>query len=304
MTSYIDKLREAKSAPVVTKVEFASFASGVPNDHSILVFEGVDDKSAYAHWLRTLAPALKFESHVKKGKKAVLQLFDALASDKTGLGGRTYYFVDRDFDDLQGRAQAPSIYMTDKYSIENYFVTESVLSDVLKDDFHCNGYNDCRQRILDTFAHIYATFLSETKELNFRIYAARQLNLAQEDRLPDRLNQIAVIELQSARKSNEPLEAIIPLDREPTEEELGHFTQQFDALEPTSRYRGKFALLFFIRWLTLARTDRLNAKSELFRDYPKAEFNLRGDFCFNSLLPRVPPPETLRAFLLGAFPQA
>jgi hypothetical protein len=42
------------------------------------------------------------------------------------------FFVDRDFDDLQGRLPDNTVYMTETYSIENCIVCREVLEDILK----------------------------------------------------------------------------------------------------------------------------------------------------------------------------
>lgn len=298
MSSYLDSLRRAKNAPVVAKTEFATFASGVPSDYAIFVFEGVDDKITYSQWLRLLKPGFNYESMIRKNKTAVLKLFDALKSDVTGLSRKARYFVDRDFDDLQGRDSSPFIFMTDKYSIENYFVCPDVVTEILKDDFHCNGFNEVRDAISQVFRDAFSEFLKATAALNFRIFLARKLNISiQAEGLPSRLNQFATISLHSSELIQISVADLVPLTREPSDAEIAEFRPLFDKMDPASRYRGKFALLFFIRWLTLLRNDRIADVPQLFHGIPKSEFKVRGDFCLETLVPRVPPPPNLQKFV-------
>ena len=100
---YLLRIKEAKNVRAVLKVDFAAFASAIPDDTKIFAFEGPADKAVFYHWIKSVSPALKYEPHVCKNKFNVLQLFDSLQSDLTGLAERAYFFVDRDFDGLQGR---------------------------------------------------------------------------------------------------------------------------------------------------------------------------------------------------------
>lgn len=297
MSSYLNNLRKAKDALAVAKTEFATFASGVPSDYLIFVFEGPDDKIAYAQWLRTIRPGLKYESLIKKNKTAVLRLFDALQSDLTGLAKRALYFVDRDFDDLQGRDNSPVIFMTDQYSIENYCVSPEVLTEVLKDDFHCNGFNEARDAVVQSFSKVYNEFLKATANLNLRIFVARKLKISiQDDKLPSRLNQFAAVDLYSSSLIEVDINGLVPLTREPSDDELAELSPLFAEMDPAFRYRGKFALQFFVRWLALLRNDRQADAAELFQGIPKPEFNVKGNFSLETLIPRVPPPPHLQDF--------
>ncbi|WP_162592891.1 DUF4435 domain-containing protein [Variovorax sp. PBL-E5] len=297
MPTYIENLRKRREVPAVTKTEFATFASGVPADHRILVFEGRDDKIAYAHWLRRIANDFRYEALIRHNKAAVLKLHESLSGDLTGLSRRALYFVDRDFDDLQGHATSTAIFMTDCYSIENYCVTTEVFEDVLRDEFHCNGINEARAELLQLFRDVYGDFLMKTKPLNLRIYIARKLAISQDDKLPSRLNQIAAVGLHRVDAVEGRLSETVLLEREPTEVEAQALTVEFEKLEPGARYRGKFALMFFVRWLELLRIERLGNLSGIFAAYGQPQFKVRGDFSFDVLVSRVSPPPGLKEFL-------
>lgn len=302
--SYLNVMRKERDASVVTKTEFATFLSGVPSDCLVFIFEGRDDKVAYGHWLRSIGNSIKYEALIKKNKDGVLKLFDALSEDLTGIFKRTRYFVDRDFDDLKGRPISESIFMTDFYAIENYCVNSEVLDCVLKEDFHCNGITDVRQEVVNTFENSYAEFLLETQSINLRIFLGRRLRLVGEEKFPSRLNQIASVHLRGAKLIDNDLKNIIPLLREPTEEEFAELSAEFFELHPANRYRGKFAIMFFSRWLELMRADRCSEKSEFFAKYGELEFKVKGDFSFDKLISKAPPPPGLYKFLEPLIPDA
>ncbi|MEN8516064.1 DUF4435 domain-containing protein [Burkholderia sp. RS02] len=294
---YFKKIKDSVNLAVVEKSQFAAFSSAIPDDVKIFSYEGRDDKIAYDHWVRRIDGELKYEPYVSETKHANLQLFDSLRRDLTGLGDRVYFFVDRDFDDIQGRVPHDKLFMTDRYSIENYLVCDKLLDELLKIEFHCNGYLAARTKIIDIFKIAYEKFLTVTKELNFRIFLAAREKIKRIEDLPMGINVIADVSLNGVTAIDRPIHEIVKLEREPTDEEAARWRGEFEALEPTERYRGKFALSFFVKWLTLLRQDRLANPSVCFGDVPLPDYGVKGNFSFDSLVPRAACPSGLSAFL-------
>lgn len=185
---YVERLKSAKNVRAVAKVCFATFASSITEKTNIFAYEGSADKLVFYYWINGIRRGLKYEPYVVKNKNAVLQLFDALKNDETGLGDKVYFFVDRDFDQLQGRAEDEKIFMTKAYSIENYFVCKELLEDILNIEFHCNGYPAVRNDIINLFNDLYAKFLKITEHINLRIFVARKLGIHQIEDLPKTSN--------------------------------------------------------------------------------------------------------------------
>lgn len=241
---YLQKMKAAKSIPAVVKVDFATFASTLPEEVNIFAYEGPADKCLYYHWVKRIRDDLKYEPYVGKNKRKVLQLFDLLQEDKTGLGNNVFFFVDRDFDGLQGRLEHRKIFITETYSIENYVVCPSLLDDLLKIEFHCNGHPTVRNEISDLFQKVYDQFLSLTAEINFRIFVARRNQIHQINDLPNKINQLAQVEITTVSPVDSDLRELVCLEREPTVEEVQNLRPYFEKVEPRNGYRGKFALLF------------------------------------------------------------
>lgn len=294
---YLQKMKAAKSISAVVKVDFATFASTLPEDVNIFAYEGPADKCLYYHWIKRISGGLKYEPYVGKNKRKVLQLFDLLQEDKTGLGNRVFFFVDRDFDGLQGRLEHKKIFVTEAYSIENYVVCPGLLDDLLKIEFHCNGYPTVRKEISDQFQKVYDQFLEVTAEINFRIFIARKRQINQIGDLPDRINQLARVEVTSVSSIDSELRELVCLEREPTEEEVQNLRPYFEKIEPRTGYRGKFALLFFIKWLGQLRENRQATSSSLFGIVPKPEFAITGNFSLETLAPKASAPAGLSEFL-------
>lgn len=297
--AYLNRLKKARSSRTVVKTEFAAKISCIPDGVFIFAFEGVADKLAYYYWLKSVGFLMAYESYTCDGKIGVLKLYDSLVNDRTGLGERVWYFIDKDFDGLAGRVSNGRIFVTDKYSIENYVVDSQLLNDMLCVDFHCHGLSAVRLAVLEIFFSVYGKFLQITKELNFKIYLGKKLGQIRSDELPKGINQLAIVDLCEVRPlpGSGCLSDLVTLAEEPNSTDLEKFREQFDLLMPESDYRGKFALLFFLKWLSLLREDRLSQNPKIFKDIPAPSFAVKGGFSFEGLIAKANPPAGLKDFL-------
>ncbi|CAB3783410.1 DUF4435 domain-containing protein [Pararobbsia alpina] len=295
--AYFHAIKNSTDNRVVEKMELATFAASIPEGTIIFAYEGRDDKVIFYHWINRIDSTLRYEPFICKNKWMTLRLFDSLNIDLTGLKDRVYFFVDRDFDDTGGRTPNSKLFVTDKYSVENYVVCSELLDDILKIDFHCEGMNDLRKEIIAAFETVYAQFLNVTRAINFRIFLSRKLNIRQLDDLPERINLIARVELHRVWANDRAISDIVPLDREPTQDEMARFADEFDQIVPASGYRGKFALRFFVRWLEHLRKDRNAEASHFFAVAPATDFAIGGNFSLDTLAPKTPPPAQLVGFI-------
>jgi len=294
---YLTLIKEAKNSRSVIKLSFATFASSIPENIKIFAMEGVDDKVAYFHWVRQINTNINYESYICKNKTNTLKLFDALQSDLTGLGERVYYFIDKDYDNYQGREPHQKIYMTEKYSIENFIVCAELLNDLLILEFHMNGQNETRQKINETFERLYGKFLEITSAINFRIFLARKLGIRQRDDLPKNCTSFVSISSENVTALDVNVHDLVQLEREPTIAEENHLLSEFNSLQPQHDYRGKFALSFFSTWLNYLRTERMADNSIYFQNTPRSEFNISGDFSFGRMISKSKAPNNLHEFL-------
>ncbi|MFD1944308.1 DUF4435 domain-containing protein [Paradevosia shaoguanensis] len=259
--SEVVKLIEARGRPAVLKAALINCRSKLP--HTIIfAFEGPDDKLAFSQWIARLRPGFVYEPFTCKGKRQVLQLHNSIIKDKAGLADGVYFFVDRDFDDLLGFAPSDRLFMTQEYSIENSVVHLGTLENLLKNEFHCDSAPELREAIVILFAKVYSDFLSATQALNNRLFLAKQLGL--DMRKSNKIKDIARVELESVAQSDTPFTEAIELPREPTDAEVVAQAVAFAALAPATRYRGKWAFQFFLKWLECLHAAR-KAGSDLFK---------------------------------------
>ena len=291
----VQKMRAARNSPAVHKFTLATIRA-YNSQCLIFVCEGVDDKKVYFHWLRYLNPLLGYEFQVCNGKEYLLEFRKMLHRDTSGLREKVYFFVDRDFDDLRGHPPGPDIYVSDSYSFENWIVTREVLNSILCVELHCHGEHLAREKVLATFDQIYASFLNITRPHNERIFLARQLGIKIRH-LPTRLGKLAQITLTDVKPPQEGAITVINLEREPSQEENDLKRGEFDELDPQRRYRGKFALLFFLRWIELLGNDRNAKDSVLFGMAHKSTANANGQLSLDSVAAKSLPPPLFMRFM-------
>jgi hypothetical protein len=292
----VERLKTARDSVAVMKHELIAVKSrclGV----TILVVEGLEDKLVYSQWIRRLRPELRYDYYVSKGKKQALQLYEAVCRDKTNLKEKVFFLIDRDFDDLAGHDPSEFLFMTDRYSTENYLVDEDTLEDILKTEFNCHGYPEIRNKIKEIFRVTYKDFLEVTKVFNFRLFVSKAIPINRIGDFPLRLNQIAIVSLNKVEPQVRDATEVISLEREPTTAEIALFNDRFLMLTGNHRYRGKFAYLFFHRWIDLLVEDHASKNTIYFKEIDAAQRARRNEIVMTSLASRSPMPEKLGEFL-------
>lgn len=293
--SLLRSMRDARDAPAVFKASLAALRAHNP-DAVAFACEGVDDKKVYFHWIRNSHIKFEYEFIVCNGKEKVLKFRELLRRDVTGLNKDVYFFVDKDFDGLREYAKGSDIYLTETYSFENVLVTSEVLREILAVDMHCHSEPQIRDSVIEKFEEIYSSFLNLTRAHNHRIYLARRLGINSKP-LPDKLNKLATVGLLKVEFAEKSINEAIVLDREPSQPEIDQYEADFSSLEPKRDYRGKFALLFFTRWLELLGKDRNSEESNLFGGVMKPSASATVQYSLDSIASRSLPPDSFREFI-------
>jgi len=286
----VERLRSARTRRVVIKTKFVTLRGRCP-DEIILVFEGDDDKVVYGRWIMRVRPELRYEVFLCDGKKGVAQLKEMLDKDLGNLANEVYYFIDRDFDDFGGIANDNNVYMTPSYSFENFVVSREVVGSILRDEFPLHELAHVRERILQVFDEIYRDFVWITGQFNWLLFQARRQNIPLLGTLPRRVSQLAAVGVRSVGISQmQPDDAVVlssPVDSAIS----SALRADFADLNPFVRYRGKNALMFLSRWLTLLAEEYVSRDTDLFLGCPEggavrhAEFTL-GSFAAKSEIPK------------------
>jgi hypothetical protein len=263
----------------------------------IFAFEGDDDKIVYSRWIGRLRPSMVYEPFVCNGKGGVIQLKEIVRRDLADIGRGLYYFVDRDFDDLEGFPDVEGVYMTDRYAVENYLVSSEVLDAALRDEFPCHEQPALRAEICLLFENTYEQFLSATAAANRRLYYARRIPVDLIKPLPTKIAALAQVAIDHVVPSPTPASELVTLSREPLESETASLEEEFQALNPGARYRGKFAYLFFKRWLDLLCDEYETRASGTFGNLAAKSKVRRAELCLGGFASKSPLPAGLQDFL-------
>lgn len=293
--AYMHRMKTARDSSAVLKLRLLSLKSQLPGT-LIFVFEGDDDKIVYFHWIKRLRAELSYEAFPCRGKKYVLKLREAVSRDLGNARDGVYFFVDRDFDDLAGHPTDENTFLTDCYSTENYLVSDVVLEDTLINEFHCHGRPDVRGEITEIFRRVYGEFLFSTKEINRRWYIACQTGVSIKKK-PEKIKSIANVAFDCVLPHESSAEEIIVFGQEPdADAAIAHYNE-FDGLDPVTRYRGKFALMFFDKWISLLADEYANPESETFGDLDRSAKARLSELSLGSYAAKSEFPQGLREFL-------
>jgi hypothetical protein len=291
----VQTLRDARGATSVHKLDLATLRAYNPRS-VVFVCEGVDDKKVYFHWLKELHFFKNYEFLVCNGKEKVLQFRESLQRDLSGLKEGVYFIVDKDFDELRGYPPGADIYMTETYSFENFLVCSEVLNRILTIEMHCHAAPATRNEIVVKFHQLYESFLALTRPHNLRIFLARRLGIMTRP-LPNKINKLASVSLLRVEPAEDEAKDVITLSREPEPEEINQHEGVFNQFDAKSEYRGKFAVLFFCRWLELLAKDRNSDSPVLFKSAPTSSATAHGQLTIDSLASKSSVPATFRDFV-------
>lgn len=285
----------ARDFDSVTKMKLVSLQSRSP-DRPIFIFEGADDKIVYRRWITRLCPHLKYEAFVANGKKEVRKSKEVSDRDKGNLGRYTFFFIDRDYDDMKGFANSERTFMTDRYAVENYLIEPCVLEQILQDEFPCHEYPEVRSKAVNLYVSSLSEFLRHLRDLNLRIFIGRTTSNEILNKLDDRVSPFGTVEYSQFESQFYDEKILVHLQREPTAEEYSSADMLFSNLDAMTRHRGKYLLKFFRSWLESLCAEFRSRNSSLFDNVPQTGLRQEemtiGNFAFRS-----PVPEDLENFL-------
>ncbi|MEG8018529.1 DUF4435 domain-containing protein [Sphingomonas sp. LR55] len=260
---YVSSRIAAKRRPSVIKTKLLNLRSKFPNG-LIIAVEGVDDKVVYSKWIERVSPQIRYEFLVCGGKRQVRDLRNVLVRDRNNLEYLVKMIVDRDFNDLNGFLSFDRVFMLRRYSVENYLVDSVVLDRLLAVAFPCDGEIEIRRSVVAMFEADYAAYLAASKAINERIYVGRQIGIDIDDAMPSGINDFASVELGATCQKDHSPNEVLPYPIEVTDQTWNESIIGFADLIPSERYRGKFALKFFTKWLDKLAIEFRNPSINIF----------------------------------------
>ncbi len=287
---YIHALVAARKSSSVAKLRFLNFRSKHPNG-PVIVVEGDDDKIVYSYWISRCREDLAYEFFVCKGKSNVKKLKNVLFEDKSGAQKDVLFFVDRDFDDLAGFACHEHVFMLDRYSVENYLVDHGCILPTLAVAFPGNLEKNIRESVASAFSSDFEDFLKVSAEINFRVFLARKCGADIDDNMPRSVSHFAHIAVGKVISLDVSIIDLLPFDCSLLEDELTALEEEFAKLSPLERYRGKFNMSFFRKWIEQLCSEYRNGRDGIFPGDKESDGKIKheefsiGSLAFRSTLP-------------------
>lgn len=266
MTQIVERLRSGRENASVLQLQLVKLRGRY--DGLVFVFEGIEDVPVYEELIRKIPSCQTYEPLPARGKKQVLNLLGGLHGEDLIRG--VYFFVDRDFD--PPARQHNHLHELDAYSIENLLCTEEVLESVLKDELRCAGTPEARIPAKNALNAFLAELEEKCAEVNLHLFYARRSG-RDVTRKPERINQIVNISLSQVERSYSDLSHILETQPACRPEELESAKEDWLALAPDLRQRGKYKLEAFRKWLKTLCEDATSADPTLF---PESRSNI-GD---------------------------
>ena len=294
---FAESVRNSRHSGSVLKVRLSNIRSRY-SSAIIAVVEGNVDIGPYEVWINRIFVNQSVEFVDAAGKYQILDLRQRLQNDRTGLSDSVYMFVDKDFDNLQNQEEGDDIFVTDGYSVENYFVSEITLKSILTDEFRCTADTDHREHLLNLFQQVLTQFNDCMTDANRRLFFASSLDLRGPG-IEDRINRYVAISYDKviSKHNHSDLVNLIKLNREPTSDEIQSLDTQFSKLDPILDYRGKFLISFIKFWLMSLADESSTGNQILFPRPQSVRYNSEVTMSLRSLATRSQTPTHLEKFI-------
>lgn len=233
------------------EVIFQNYIQSRSTHEIFLFFEGKDDYKYY--WCR-LSPFIgnkKYKKYNCNCKNNVVILYQMINTKTEKIDTeKTLYFVDRDFDKLNKLSE--DIYVTPTYSIENLYVSDNAIKNMLIGEWGLSGEMD-EDDEKDFIIAVKFLISKRNEIIDSMIYAnawySLQYNKTKYKSCFPKLSAVKEYKTVKNVESKEILQGLVPNSIEVTYEEL---EQEISYLKekPVERLRGKYfeqSMPYYIR---------------------------------------------------------
>lgn len=170
----LESLRQGRGDSSVAFMEFADKKQFF-QDYVFGFYEGEDGKY-YNQRIKSIV-GQKF-IHIKAGSKSkVLKVMHLIQSKKEYCQVRTMYFVDRDMGFDMDEYKNEDLYVTPCYSIENLYVNEESVGEILENEFGLNIGDNDYQKYKNKFNEYYKVFCDLMIDFNALILLRKEKGL-------------------------------------------------------------------------------------------------------------------------------
>lgn len=266
--SYLEELRASRDKPQVAYQEFALHTKK-GKDGLFCFFEGKDN-DYYIPRIKKYTD--KYHPILCGGRDRVLKVQKLIAIHAEYDKYKKAFFIDRDFNQPLTN-KSPQIFETPGYSIENFYVSESVFQEIMINKFYFSEVSDPSFQVcLDLYRDRQKEFHQATILLNAwyaclidkRNNTGEQTGVNLDDKLPKNFVRFS-LQLISDNYDLDKIKQTFPNASIVSEDDLNHKIAQFSDCEQHQVFRGKYEMQFLIKFIELILQDSLQAKKYISR---------------------------------------
>ena len=228
----------------------------------ICFFEGKHDIDYYYVFLRSLYGE-DIENFCCNCKSNVIKMYGYVQEHQGDSNIKKAFFIDRDFDGLLNNSE---IFETDRYSIENYYCSESVFEKILKFAFHIDNEDEIL-KAKEFYRTQFAAFHSVVAEFNAFYSLVKKENTLKGKEYKVQLNDkfptdLATIKIDGCVKNYDLMSCFqkynindTPFSQVALEKEVNRLCE----VGEIKRFRGKYEIEFMQK-LIIHLVERANNK--------------------------------------------
>lgn len=258
------QLKKASDTLAEKYIEFNHLKVRCPNN-LIVFYEGKDAPYFYGKIKKYVQMEI---SPIKcNGKSKVKKMYLSL-KDKGVLDGvKTGFFIDKDFDKNDEDFVASDFYVTERYAIENYYVTANCLKEIIKNELGISEGCDDYNTIMERYHSFQTSYHASTSLFNSWYYTIKNngklCEVSLDEKLPKgyliydfvnwKVTQAYNLETLNSTYSNQC--SVV------TETDIQTICQLLDG-NPSFLYRGKYELSCLVCFMVEIQKE-LNRKASV-----------------------------------------
>lgn len=264
--SSVKEYKESRNSVSAKYTEFNSLKTRFPN-HFFAFYEGKDASYFYSKLKHYLGD--KEISPIKcNGKTMVKNIFLSFQNKHALDNVSTGFFIDRDFDKNDEDYIVANFYVTDRYSIENYYTSEACISKVLKNEMGINEANKDYNIILQRYRTFQDSYHDSTSLFNIWYYTIKNngctCEVSLDEKLPKNFLEYNFANWSVTKKYDlETLNSLYSAKSSVVSCDDISANRPILDENPLCRYRGKYELTCLVSFMLEIQNELKTGKGEL-----------------------------------------
>ena len=311
-TDQADVLRDEASAPHAVFHQFILQLGKSSPDSHFLFFEGSEDPAFFIGFVLSRLVGREYHEFICNGRQSVIKVNELCCRDGRAFD-RTLYFIDKDHCDFFNPPETLStrIFQTDCYSFENYLVCKQSFRRFWTERLHLQSSDPRFELYERLYERLHQSFLNRMIFLTAIILVGRGIEKRPVAKL--NLNNVKMERVLSFDLHNGQVHWASnggKIFLAASNMKASGIAVRGDAIrsvvrrylrsqEPSSYVRGKYALWFFVKFLSLISQQLSNRNQGKASGLPRATPGevITHASAIDSLCGLTPIPKSLSSFL-------